>query len=492
MNRRNFVQSSAALATAPLLPFSMSVADAAGITPSADESGYKALVCVFLFGGNDSHNMLVPYQSAEYNAYQTARDGDASRNGLALPYGSLLPVSPTNIGANTLALHPAMPRMQGLFNAAGSKLAFVANTAPMLRPTSLAQYRQAGFELPPQLFSHSDMQMHWQTMIPDQPADTGWGGRMADVFRVASSGRLPVSIGLGSGGIFMKGDIASPYNIIPVRYQNGAINPQSTIARTPTAAIYWNWTGSKPQDVYVANNIATRANLLEQQFASTSRASLEVGEFVKSAMYNTDANGNNTFKNAVPGTWPTTNPLSAQLHAVASMIAARSALGTSRQIFFVTLGGFDNHGDQFGTTGGKTLVDGTSKHFKLLSWVDEALKTFYDSTVAMGVSSNVTTMTMSDFGRTMKSNGAGSDHGWGGHQIVMGGAVNGGQVYGQFPFPTALSTVDVGEGRLLPTLAADVYSARMAQWFGADPTELGKIFPNLNRFDRTPLNTLLA
>ncbi|TAG46457.1 MAG: DUF1501 domain-containing protein [Betaproteobacteria bacterium] len=486
MNRRKFIQSSAALSAigaAPFVPFSISTADAGTITPSADESGYRALVCLFLFGGNDSHNMIVPFQTSEYNSYAASRNGQAAGNGLALPLASLLPISPTGLGSSSLGFHPAMPSMQALFADAAKPLAIVANTGPLLSETTLSQYQTSNVELPPQLFSHSDMQMHWQSMRPDQPAVTGWGGRIADVFRVASSGRLPVSIGLGGGGIFMKGDIATPYQVMPVRYASGAIDPRTRIARTPVAEINWNWTGSKPQDVFINDYSSARANLLEQQYGRLTKGSLEIGEFVGNAMYAENA-GNYSLRNAVP--WSSAagvlnNPLAAQLHAVAAMIAARQALGTTRQVFFVSLGGFDNHGDQFGNVNNtKSLLAG--KHYSLLSLVDQALKTFYDATVSMGVSNLVTTMTMSDFGRTLKSNGQGSDHGWGSHQLVLGGAVNGGRVYGDFPFAAKLPLIDIGQGRLLPEIAADVYTARLAQWFGANSTELATIFPNLSRF----------
>jgi uncharacterized protein (DUF1501 family) len=498
MKRRDFLQGAAATGVLPALPFSISVADAAGpITPNADESGYKALVCVFLFGGNDSHNTVVPYQSTEYNSYLTARGGLAATDGLALPQANLRPlIAPGgNEATAPLGLHPAMTRIGSIYSA--GKMAIVANTGPLLDETTLAQYNNPAHPLPPQLFSHSDMQMHWQTMRPDVPADTGWGGRMADVFRVASAGRLPVATGFGSGGIFMKGDVTTPYNLVPMRYASGAIDPRSPVARTPNAAISWNWTGSLPQEVFKTNYMQVRGNLLEQQYSKTARASLEVGEFVRDAMYTTSTVNDQThytLKNAVPGTWPTSNPLAAQMHAVAAMIGARAALGTSRQVFFVSLGGFDNHGDQFGDVGGaKSLLAG--KHFVLLNYLDEALKAFYDATVSMGVANNVTTMTMSDFGRTIKSNGQGSDHGWGGHNFVIGGAVKGGRVYGAqtaggavsqyFPYASQLAgqALDVGEGRLLPTLSADAYAATLAKWFGANTTELAEIFPNLSRFN---------
>ena len=485
-NRRDFIRASAALGAMPFLPpFSISSANA------ADTSGYKALVCVFLFGGNDSHNMIVPATSAEYNAYAASRDGLADVNGLALPLGSLLPITPAGMAANSFGLHPAMTNLKTLFDT-DKKLAVVANAGPLLAPTTLAQYKNSSVPLPPQLFSHSDMQMHWQTMQPDVPADTGWGGRMADAFRAASSGLLPVSTSLGGGNIFMKGNQVSAYTVTPTKYTTGAIDTSSRIARTASADVYWNWTGTGanrlPQEVFVNNINDVRANLLEKQYAGIHKASLDVGAFVTDAMYTVN-NGVFTLKNPVPGTWPTTNKLAAQLHSVAAMIAARQALGVTREIFFVSLGGFDNHGDQFGSNiNGKTLLAG--KHFDLLKTLDEALNVFYRATESMNIASNVTTMTMSDFGRTLRSNGAGSDHGWGGHQLVLGGAVKGGRIVGNFPMPALGTAVDVGEGRLLPAIASDAYIATLATWMGASAADLTSIVPNLTRFNTQSIDLM--
>ena len=474
MNRRRFLRSLSAFGAAPLLPQFLSSAMA------ADTSGYRALVCVFLYGGNDSHNTVVPFTTAEYNAYSAARGGPAETNGLALPQSALLPIA-----GNSFGLHPALTNMASLFNVS-RKLAVVANTGVLLAPTTLAQYQNKSVPLPPQLFSHSDMQSHWQTMHADYPADTGWGGRLADLFRPAATGKLPVSVSLGDGGVFMKGDAASAYQVTPTRYRNGSIDIESRIAVAPRADVWWNWTGSDPQALFVDNTRLIRSNVMEEQFADVMESALDIGQYVSDGMYaTTTANGKTTYalKNPVPGIWPTTNRLAAQMHSVASMIAARQSLGASRQIFFVSLGGFDNHGDQFGrdaSTGNKTLLAG--KHYDLLREFDEAMKVFYDATVAMGVASNVTTMTMSDFGRTLKSNGQGSDHGWGEHLMVMGGAVNGGRIVGQMP-PVVLGTdVDVGEGRLLPTTASDSYAASFGKWLGATDAELDVIFPNLGRF----------
>ena len=479
MNRRRFLQSTAALGAMPILPRALGPAHA------ADVSGYKALVCVFLFGGNDSHNMLVPLGGADYDTYAAARGGLAEANGLALPQASLLPLT-----GGAFGLHPAMTGLAGLYNT-DRKLAFAANTGVLLQPTTLAQYKARSVPLPPALFSHSDMQQHNQTLRPDEPADSGWGGRLADVFKAGSTGQVPVSIGLGGGGIFLKGDQVFSYNVAPMKYRNGAIDNTFRVARPPRADIWWNWTGSDPQALFEANARLPRANLLEEQYATVTESAIDMGEFVSNALYNEVVVGGNTtyaLKSAVPGTWPATNRLAAQLHSVAAMIAARQALGVTRQVFFVSLGGFDNHGDQFGREAGtnnKTLLAG--KHFDLLRTLDQALRVFYDATAAMGVANQVTTMTMSDFGRTLKSNGQGSDHGWGSHQLVMGGAVNGGRILGTMPAVALNTATDVGEGRLLPTTSSETFAASSVQWLGATNSELDTVFPNLSRF---PTRTL--
>jgi uncharacterized protein (DUF1501 family) len=486
MDRRTFLHSAAALSASSLAPFSISSADAANV------GDYKALVCVFLFGGNDSHNMIVPTTASEYNTYSTLRGGGADRRGLALPQASLLDLAGGGAG---FGLHPALTNLRTLFNN-DQKLAVVANTGVLLDDTTLGQYQAKSVPLPPQLFSHSDMQTHWQTMRSDVPADTGWGGRMADAFRAGASGLVPGLITLGSGNVFIKGDLVTPYTISPRAYSGATPNPTGRIARPPEAQIYWNWTGSKPQDTFVANNIAARPNLLEQQYAGVVKGSLEIGEFITNSMYNTvkDTAGNVTaynLKAPVPGTWPATNRLASQLHSVAAMIAARQAIGVTRQIFFVNIGGFDNHGDQFGSiAGARSLLAG--KHFDLMKQLDEALSVFYRSIEAMpGMGSKVTTMTMSDFGRTMKSNGEGSDHGWGGHQLVLGGSVKGGRIVGNFPMPSNIASVDVGEGRLLPQISSDAYAATLATWFGADSNDRAAIFPNLSRFNLQSLDLMV-
>jgi uncharacterized protein (DUF1501 family) len=294
---------------------------------------------------------------------------------------------------------------------------------------------------------------------------------------------------LGGGGVFMKGNYASAYQVRPTTYVGSNVSTAERIARTIVAERPGD-SFANTQNVFLSNVSSLRGNLLEQQYAKLVRDSVDVGRFVTDAMY-TESNNSFTLKNPVPGNWPTTNPLSAQLHSVASMIAARQSLNISRQIFFVSLSGFDTHGDQFGRNGSvKSLLSGM--HYDLLRTLDEAISTFYGSINLMGLDRSVTLMTMSDFGRTLKSNGQGSDHGWGGHALVLGGAVNGGRVFGTIPSVALGTSFDVGEGRLLPTISSDAYAATFANWFGATTSEVSSIFPNLNRFNTRSIPGLLS
>ena len=430
MNRRRFLQSLSAFGASPLLPQFLSSAMA------ADTSGYKALVCVFLFGGNDCHNTVVPFTTAEYNAYSAARGGPAETNGLALPQGALLPIL-----NNTFGLHPALTNMASLFNVS-RKLAVVANTGVLLAPTTLAEYKNKSVPLPPQLFSHSDMQSHWQTMRADYPADTGWGGRLADLFRPANTGKLPVSVSLGGGGVFMKGDAVSAYQVTPTRYRNGSIDNESRIAVAPRADIWWNWTGSDPAGPVRGQHPADP--LQRDGRAVCGRDGKRAG--YRAVRVRRDVHHNH--RQRQDDLYPQ-EPRAGNLahHQPPRRPDAFRCVHDRR-----TASHWAHHGRSSSSpwgastitaissaampvTGNKTLLAG--KHYDLLREFDEAMKVFYDATVAMGVANNVTTMTMSDFGRTLKSNGQGSDHGWGEHLMVMGGAVNGGRIVGQMP-PVAL------------------------------------------------------
>ena len=490
-DRRKFMKIMGTVAATPMLGGIMQSANAAG--PFND---YRATVCVFLFGGNDSSNAIIPL-GGEYAAYA------AARGNLAIPAANTIPINP-GVPGRTFGFHPALTGLATIFNTE-KKLAVVSNVGVLLQPTTMAQY-QGQVNLPPQLFSHSDMQNHWQTGRADYPAENGWGGRLADIIESANgNSQVSVSISVSGQSLFQKGDRVSSYSVA------GWNNSKSTIVRRLRAYRDWdNWSPQRPapQVAYEAHLATPRTNILEQQWANMASTARSTGELVNAALYNLTATGDAVRDSAgvVSEKFPITpdppvsmisasgrpsaNRLAIQLRSVASMIAARNNLGVKRQIFFVSMSGFDNHGDQFkDSTNATPILAGL--HNDLLRQLDDALVWFYNWTKAQGLANNITTFTMSDFGRTLTSNGTGSDHGWGGHNFVLGGAVLGGKFYGgtginqEFPTIALASTYDIGQGRLLPHTSVDEYGATFAKWMGAtSTTELGQVFPNLNRFAR--------
>lgn len=498
-DRRRFMKMMAAMAGTPMMGNLMQAAYAAG--PYND---YRALVCVFLFGGNDSQNMIIPL-GAEYAGYA------AGRGNLALPQANVISLS-AGVSGRAFGMHPAMPGLAGIFNA-DRRLAVVPNVSVLLQPTTLAQY-QAQNNLPPQLFSHSDMQSHWQTGRADYPAVSGWGGRLADLIESANgNSQVSVSVSAAGQSLLQKGNNTVAYAV------SGWAGSKSTIVRRLRSYRDWdNYSPARPNPQAAFENQLNilRSNVLEDQWGDQAARALTTSEFVNAALYNLDASGNPlkdasgnvsekfAIAPAPPATFTNssgvvqTNRLAGQLRSVANLIAARNSLGVKRQIFFVSLGGFDNHGDQFKNSNNATTPILSGLHSDLLLQLDQALSWFYNWTVSQGIASNVTAFTMSDFGRTLTSNGAGSDHGWGGHHLALGGAVNGGAFYGgpgagqEFPIVALGGPQDVGQGRLLPVTSVEEYAATFARWMGASATDLAGIFPNLIRFPRSTGMNFLA
>ena len=470
LKRRQFLRLLSGITAAPLMGPLTELAWGAG--PFTD---YRALVCVFLFGGNDAHNMIVPLDS-RYATYA------ANRGPLTLPQASLQATSVTDPTQGSFGFHPRMTQLSGLFRS--GKLAAISNVGVLLRPTTKFDFQNRS-QLPPQLFSHNDMQDHWHTSRPQAPVTDGWGGRLADLIQSANTGQLSVSVSTASSGVFLKGTTAVAHQVL-------SYNPPNPIVQRVRAYRDWDVNGANPQAVYANAITMARTNLLEDQFGDVAARSVEVNDFVLNALYSgPDNKGAYTEKTALKTVFPTGNPLAAQLRSVAMLIAGRQALGVKRQIFFVSVGGgFDNHSDQFDASG-STLKPGASdpvilfgRHADLLSQVDAGLKAFYDATVELGVQNGVTTFTESDFGRTLTSNGKGSDHGWGSHHLVMGGAVKGGRIYGTFHNMQVGSgnPADAGQGRLIPDYSVDQYAATLAKWMGANAAELNIVFPNLPNF----------
>jgi uncharacterized protein (DUF1501 family) len=442
--RRAFLRSLGALSTfglAARLDLLNLVAEA-----NAQQAGdYKALVCVFMFGGNDGNNTVIPIDTGGYAQYAAVRPGSS---GINLAQASLLPIQPVNLGT-PFGLHPALPELQTLFNQ--RKLAILANVGTLVQPITKAQYN-AGIR-PDSLYSHADQQAQWQSSISDAASATGWGGRIADkvVSRNAASG-FPVVTSLDGTVLFTTGATTTPLTI-PVTgsfalagYNGSAVaNGRLTAVQQLLALASGN--------VFVggANKIGTQA----LQLSGTVNPIL--------------ANANSA---VAPIFAPLKSSIATQFFQVAKMIEARAATGAMRQIFFVQLGSFDTHGDQL------------NRQQNLFADLSPALKAFYDATVALGVSARVTTFTLSDFGRTFQpASGGGTDHAWGSHHFIIGDAVNGGALYGQYPQLALGGPSDAeSEGRWLPTTAVDQYGATLASWFGVASADLGTVFPNIAEF----------
>ena len=422
-------------------------------------SDYKALVCLFLFGGNDSWNMVVPTSTAEYNAYSTSRGGEAGvGSGLAIPRASLLPINPLNSNLNgaTFGLHPSMAGVQSLFEA--QRAAILANVGPLIRPTTKAQYQTPGWQLPPQLFSHNDQQDQWHSLRGQALLRTGWGGRVADLLAAgAANQQIPLNVSLAGQTYFQAGEQATPY----VMGATGA-----------TAFAGMGATGSGParrtafQAVVAAARDSTENTLYERAQANVQLRATQYADLVNGALTGPSVRN----FTALPDSGATLTALQTQLRTVAKMISVRSNLSMSRQVFFVSTGGFDTHDDLVADQPG------------LLGGVSTAIKSFYDALTEIGLEQNVTLFTHSDFGRTLTSNGDGSDHAWGGVQLVVGGAVRGQTIYGTYPSLAIGSPQDVGAGRFIPAVSVDQYAATLAKWFGVPDGQLGLIAPNLANF----------
>lgn len=421
-------------------------------------SDYKALVCLFLNGGNDANNLIIPTGSG-YAGYASARST------LALPQASLRAISPKTSDGRTWGLHPSVGELQALFNS--GQAAFLANAGTLVYPTTKAQYSANSVPLPPQLFSHSDQQVQWQHSVPDKPTTTGWGGRIADLVNTFNtSDQISMSISVAGKNTFQVGNQVSQYAI----NTGGA----TTLAGSTTSLTPTNLDGIRfraQKDIFAQSQSA----LFETAFASASGDAL-----VSSDLLNVVLASSTTLKTTFPNT-----AAGNQLKMAARMISASPALGLKRQIFFVQLGGWDLHAGQLTSSDAAT-----GAHADLLAQVSLAMNAFYNATLELGVSNQVTTFTASDFGRTLRSNGDGSDHGWGSHHVIVGGAVKGGELYGKMPTLAINGPDDTGLGRWIPTTSVDEYAATLATWFGVSSTDLPKVLPNIGRFAKPNLGFL--
>jgi uncharacterized protein (DUF1501 family) len=445
LQRREFLRRASALGVAgAAAPWALSLASIGEAAAATTPSDYKALVCVFLYGGNDYGNTLVPFDAPSYQQYQAIRQTIATPRDqliatalnprIALPSG------------RQMALAPQMGRLKTIFDA--GKLGVLLNVGTLVQPTSLAQYYAQSVPLPPKLFSHNDQQSVWQASTPEG-AISGWGGRMGDQFLASNGNATFTCINVSGNAIFMAGQQVAQYQMA----STGAVAINAL-----TKPMY----GSQAcADAMRSLITADRSHWMEQELNRVVNRSVNSQAVVSGALGSLPAMGT---------AFDATNSLAMQLQLVARMIAARSSLGASRQVFFVSIGGFDMH---------DFLPE---QHPGLLGDVSDAIGSFYDATVELGVADRVTAFTASDFGRTLTSNGDGSDHGWGSHHFVVGGAVKGGRFWGQLPSVSVNGPDDVGQGRLLPSTSVDQLGATLASWMGVTASDLPSVMPQISNY----------
>lgn len=437
-----------------------------------DTSGYKAMVCVFLRGGMDCHDTVMPVDQASHDRYAEIRNllfeeyantEGAALNAISRTRSNLLELNPLNaadFGSRAFGLPPQMSGLHGLFNQ--GKAAIIGNVGPLIAPTTRAQIDGRTAQLPPRLFSHNDQQSIWAANSPEG-AQLGWGGKFADAAIAAGANADPLfsAITLANNDVFLTGEDARQYKV----GTNGAptvreLDVTGYLSRTD------NRTATEAKlDALIRNSTTGRDNLFQRDIIDAAHRAI-------------DANASlNTVLDSAPPlatTFPDTS-LGNQLRAAAEVIGVRGALGTSRQVFLTSTGGFDTHSNQ-----AQNLPN-------LQSNLDACITAFYNATVELGIENDVTLFTVADFGRTLTVNGDGTDHGWGGHHFAVGGAVNGGRIYGDIPIFDTGHEYETGRGRLIPTTSVSQYAGTLGRWFGLSDAELAAALPGLSNFPDGPL-----
>ena len=468
-SRREFMKTAsyAAMAgvTASPLMHSMRALAAMSSHAAAPVSDYRAIVCVFLSGGNDGHGTLIATDPDSFSAFTAARSG---AQGLAYPQNTLLPITPlTSQSGRTFALNPNLVGIQNLFNT--GRAAMVANTGTLVAPVTKTEWNSGTASLPRSLFSHFDQTNAWEAIAADG-ANRGWGGRMADLFESMNSNASFTCISTSGTSLFLSGQTAFQLRVSAAGAlaADGITNPLFGSAQG-TAAM---------QQIISADD----TNLFAKEYAVIVRRSLAAQAALAAAMAPAGPTGvpdPTQFLDPATGNL-TNNQLALSLQTVARVIAGRTALGVTRQVFFVQLGGFDTHDTQ------------AKRHSTLLSQLGAAFEYFDQLMITAGLGSQVTLFTASDFGRTLTANSDGTDHGWGSHHIVAGGGVVGQDIYGQYPVVGANQANDVGAGRLIPTTAVEQYGGTLGRWMGLSDSQVREVFPNFANFGSNPYLGLMG
>lgn len=445
MKRRNFIKAAGCTGMGYLTLFNSAInlkaMGMAALDNSSLDDDYKALVCILLAGGNDSYNMLIPLDPEGYQEYAS------TRSNMAMDRSIMLPLNPINTGGKLYGLHPSMPEIEELFSS--GECTFINNVGTLAAPITKAEYMRGGAPVPLGLFSHGDQENQWQTGLTTERSITGWGGRIADLLKdQAGNDKISMTLSLGGNNLFQQGVEAFPFTLnnnsgadLLWAYQRD--NPWNLESQAIKSLIYHQYEDAFKQTyVDVISHAQESGEIFLDAYAERDRYNAEFDD----------------------------NHLARSLRMIANVIASRKALGVKRQIFFASMGGFDYHDELF------------SSQSRDLTTVSRAIGTFQTAMRELGVVDQVTSFTISDFARTLTSNGNGTDHAWGASSLVIGGAINGNKFYGQYPSLRKDGDLDVGNGIILPTTSTDEYFAELALWFGVSPSELSTVFPSLHNF----------
>ena len=506
-SRRHFLRQAgafSALVGTGAAPVALNLA-ALGTAAAQTAGDYRAIVCLFLYGGNDSYNLFLPTDTASFNAYTSVRNQAPDSIALLAPgiapvttaavaspawFGGVRPITPTNAQGRTYGLHPVLSNLQTLFNT-DKRLAVLPNIGPLVMPLTKAQYGQSSFPKPARLYSHNDQANTWQTLGPEGVTQ-GWGGRIGDL--LASGNSMPVftSVSAAGNATWVSGRTVQQYQVSSGGAVQLGVNTSGQVFGSATVGsalqrLATTVRSTHPFDADVAT-VARRAIDAEQILRTAMRAPSDplFGTAPASGGYNASNDPKLRYLNPLTNA-TAANTLAQQFQVVARMIDAglRGATGVRRQVFFVSIGGFDTHDGQ------------NRSHADLYARIDQALAYFDTTLGGLNARNNVTTFTASDFGRTFTSNGDGTDHGWGSHHLVMGGAVKGGDLYGTVPVLGVKNPNDnnfnsspdqLGNGALLPKTSVDQLGSTLGRWFGLSDSQILDIFPNLANFNASQRN----